>query len=117
MPTNRSVLHVTVCASALACAIAGATLSGARAASADGLAQGFADPPAGARPRVWWHWMNGNISKEGIKLDFEWMKRAGIAGVQNFDANLGTPQVVQRRLTFMTPEWKDAFGYAVDLAD
>ena len=31
-------------------------------------------------PRVWWHWMNGNITKEGIKLDLEWMHRADVGG-------------------------------------
>ena len=35
----------------------------------DPLKKGFENPPESARPRVWWHWMNGNISKEGIKLD------------------------------------------------
>ena len=30
--------------------------------------------------------MNGNISKDGIKADLEWMKRVGIGGFQNFDA-------------------------------
>ena len=44
---------------------------------ADPLKSGFENPPASARPRVWWHWMNGNITKEGIKLDLEWMHRVG----------------------------------------
>jgi hypothetical protein len=35
--------------------------------------------------------MNGNITKEGIKLDLEWMHRAGLGGFQNFDASLFTP--------------------------
>jgi hypothetical protein len=83
----------------------------------DPLKTGFENPPAGARPRVWWHWMNGNITKEGIKLDLEWMHRVGIAGFQNFDAALDTPQVVEHRLAYMTPEWKDAFKYATTLAD
>ncbi len=85
--------------------------------SPDPLKQGFKHPPQPARPRVWWHWMNGNISKEGIKLDLEWMHRVGIAGYQNFDAALQTPQVVDKRLAYMTPEWKDAFKYAVTLGD
>ena len=55
----------------------------------DPLKSGFENPPEGARPRVWWHWMNGNITKEGIKLDLEWMHRVGVAGFQNFDAALG----------------------------
>ena len=57
----------------------------------DPLEQGFATPPDAAKPRVWWHWMNGNITKEGIKLDLEWMQRVGIGGFQNFDAALVTP--------------------------
>jgi len=83
----------------------------------DALKSGFDNPPQSASPRVWWHWMNGNISKEGIKLDLEWMHSVGVAGFQNFDANLTTPQVVDKRLPYMSPGWKDAFKYATVLAD
>ena len=83
----------------------------------DPLAQGFQNPPDSARPRVWWHWMSGNITKEGIKADLEWMKRAGVAGFQNFDAGLDTPQIVAKRLVYMTPAWKDAFKFTATLAD
>ena len=37
--------------------------------------------------------MNGNITKEGIKLDLEWMNRFGVGGFQNFDAALNTPKL------------------------
>lgn len=77
----------------------------------------FQTPPNSAKPRVWWHWMNGNISKEGIQKDLEWFERVGIGGMQNFDANLFTPVVVPKKLVFMTPEWKDAFKFATELAD
>jgi hypothetical protein len=87
------------------------------ASDPDTLTAGFRDPPSSARPRVWWHWMNGNISKDGIRKDMEWMKGAGIGGLQTFDANLMTPQIVDKRLVYMTPEWKDAFHYAAELAD
>src|SRR5271163_1689259 len=83
----------------------------------DPLRSGFENPPDSALPRVWWHWMNGNITKDGIKLDLEWMHRVGLAGFQNFDAALSTPQVVEHRLAYMTPEWKDAFRSATTLAD
>ncbi|HVN56938.1 MAG TPA: glycosyl hydrolase [Bacteroidales bacterium] len=83
----------------------------------DMLRDGFMNPPQGARPRVWWHWMNGNITKEGIKADLQWMHRVGIGGFQNFDASLLTPQVVKQRLVYMTPEWKDAFRFTAGLAD
>lgn len=77
----------------------------------------FQTPPNSAKPRVWWHWMNGNISKEGIQKDLEWMQRVGIGGFQNFDANLFTPVVVPKKLVFMTPDWKDAFKFTTQLAD
>src|SRR4051794_9082782 len=61
--------------------------------------------------------MNGNVTKEGIRRDLEWMKRVGIGGLQNFDAALVTPKVVDKRLAYMTPEWREAFRYAAELAD
>lgn len=76
----------------------------------------FQYPTNEAKPRVWWHWMNGNITKEGIQKDLDWMEKTGIGGFQNFDANLFTPVVVPQKLVFMTPEWKDAFKFATDLA-
>jgi hypothetical protein len=88
-----------------------------KSSAGDPLKAGFVNPPQSAKPLVWWHWMNGNITKEGIKLDLEWMHRVGIGGFQNFDAALATPQVVDKRLAYMTPEWKDAFKYATTLAD
>lgn len=56
-----------------------------------------------ARPRVWWHWMNGNVTKDRIAEDVAWMKRVGIGGLHNVDANLTTPQIVAHRLDYMTP--------------
>ncbi len=104
--------------------VAGGILTLALGASAtlaqsagDPLKSGFEDPPKGARPRVWWHWMNGNITKDGIKLDLEWMHRVGLGGFQTFDASLGTPPVVEHRLVYMTPEWKESFLFATKLAD
>lgn len=83
----------------------------------DGLLEGFIAPPNAAKPRVWWHWMNGNITKDGIAKDLLWMHRSGIGGFQNFDASLNTPQIVEKRLSYMTPEWKDAFHFTAKLAD
>lgn len=82
----------------------------------DGIKAGFVTTPPSAKPRVWWHWMNGNITKEGITKDLEWMKRVGIGGFQNFDASLFTPNVTPKKLVFMTPEWKDAFRHTTELA-
>ena len=95
-------------------------MSGCKGPSVDNgasLEKGFLNPPESAKPRVWWHWMNGNITKDGIRADLEWMHRVGIGGFQNFDAALMTPQIVEKRLVYMTPEWKDAFHFTTKLAD
>ncbi|MFL5619617.1 MAG: glycosyl hydrolase [Gemmatimonadaceae bacterium] len=76
------------------------------------LERTFRTPPDDAKPRVWWHWMNGNVTREGITADLEWMKRIGIGGMQMFDGSLGTPQFVDNRLVWMTPAWKAAFRHA-----
>ena len=99
----------------------GAVVAGVTPGRADqlptSLEAGFRNPPNSAHPRVWWHWMNGNITKDGIRKDIEWMARIGIGGLQNFDVQLMTPKIVEHRLAYMTPEWKDAFHYAAELAD
>ena len=86
------------------------------ASSQDALMRDFQNPPNGARPRVWWHWMNGNIAPEGIKMDLEWMHSVGLGGVTIFEGAIATPQVVPKRLIYMTPEWKQAFTEAVTTA-
>ena len=111
--TNRPSKKLITASIALLLGVSAATAQ----SKSDALKSGFENPPEGARPRVWWHWMNGNITKEGIKLDLEWMHRVGLGGFQNFDAALSTPKVVDKRLAYMTPEWKDAFKYATILAD
>ncbi len=81
------------------------------------MLQNFQTPPNAAKPRVWWHWMNGNITKNGIQKDLDWMKQVGIGGFQNFDANLFTPVVVPKKLVFMDADWKAAFKFTTELAD
>ncbi len=78
----------------------------------DNLEQGFLDPPESAKPRAWWHWMSGNVSKPGITADLEWMHRVGIGGMQMFDGDLGVAQYLEKPVIWMTPEWKDAFRHA-----
>ena len=86
-------------------------------ALAQDLRSGFLNPPQEARPRVWWHWMNGNITRDGIRKDIEWMHRAGIGGFHCFDAGMGMKPVVEQRLDYMSEPWKDAFRLAVRMAD
>ena len=81
------------------------------------LKAGWENPPQRARTRVWWHWMNGNITKDGIRKDLVWMKDIGLGGFHNFDASSSTPTIVEKRLVYMDEGWQDAFGYAAKVAD
>ena len=62
------------------------------AETAGTLETAFRQPPPGAHAKTWWHWMNGNITAEGITLDIEAMKRAGIRGFQIFQVGTGIPK-------------------------
>lgn len=58
---------------------------------ANELETGFASPPRYARPLGWWHWINGNVTTEGIDADLEAAKAAGMGGVQMFDVEIYAP--------------------------
>ncbi len=86
------------------------------------LEQGFLNPPEAAKPRVWWHWMNGNVTWEGAKADMDWMKRVGIAGLQCFHAGMRMPgtsseAIVEVSHPYMSEGWKDAFAKSAAYAD
>ena len=82
------------------------------------LVQIFNDPPQEARPQVWWHWMDGNVSREGIRKDLEWMKRSGIGGFHQFDAGgIDMPRAAKVKLPYLSDGWKDVFRYSLQLAD
>jgi hypothetical protein len=115
MKKAHSILHSSISFLIMLSSLAAFSQTGKL--SNDTLYKNFLTPPDKAKPRVWWHWMNGNITKDGIRKDLEWMHRVGIGGFQNFDAALATPQIVEKRLTYMTPEWKDAFRFTTKLAD
>ena len=69
----------------------------------------FRNPPPSARPHTWWHWMNGNVTKEGITADLEAMARVGIGGAQIFDAGLAIPK---GPVEFASDAWFDCLVHA-----
>ena len=91
--------------------------SAGREQARERMAEGFSNPPPEARPRVWWHWMKGNVTRDGIIKDLDWMTSVGIGGVQNFDVDLQTPVIVDRPVRYMTDEWQAMFRFAVEEAD
>jgi len=98
----------------LALALAFALTGLGRASAApDPLVARFKNPPASARPHTWWHWLNGNTSKQGITADLEAMKRAGIGGAQIFNVDCGIPD---GPVPVMSAEWQDHTRHAISEA-
>ena len=77
------------------------------------LHTGFQYPPTSAKARTWWHWINGNVTKEGITADLEAMKRVGIQEAQIFNVDQGYPE---GPASFLSPEWLELFHFAVSEA-
>ncbi len=101
----------------LSCGELQQTQPGNSATSLSQLEEEFLDPPRSARPYVWWHWMNGNITQDGIRKDLLWMDSIGIGGFHHFDAGIGVAPIVENRLIYMHDDWKDAFRYAIGMGD
>ena len=76
----------------------------------DNLAGNFAKPPDSARPWVYWFWLNGNITREGITADLEAMKRVGIGGALIMEVDQGAPR---GPVDFVGPHWRELFKHAV----
>lgn len=80
----------------------------------DALRQAFKNPPASARPWVYWYFMEGNLTQAGMDADLAAMKRAGIGGAIMLEVNIGVPVGPVR---YMSPEWLRLVGHAVKEAD
>lgn len=76
----------------------------------------FVDPPDDARPRAWWHWMDGNIDPDGIRRDLAWLHETGVRGVQLFDGGMGVPLVVPDAVRPGSVAWAEAIDTAVETA-
>jgi hypothetical protein len=77
------------------------------------IAANFAQPPPSARPWVFWTWINGNVTREGITADLEAMKRVGIGGFQLYNIAMGVPA---GPYNFMSPEWLGMVRFATSEA-
>jgi len=81
------------------------------------LESGFSNPPAQARPYVWWHWMNGNVTRQGITADLEAMAESGIGGAWIF--NMGSSHgcnMPTGPVEYMSDEWLDLVKFSVSEA-
>ena len=74
------------------------------------LKEAFLNPPDSARPGVYWYFMDGNLSKEGMTKDLESMKKAGIGNLIFLEVNVGIPR---GSVDFLSNEWQELFKHAV----
>src|ERR1039457_3001124 len=84
------------------------TLCSLNLSAADALERGFTHPPDAARPWVYWFWLSGNITSNGITADLEAMKRVGIGGVLIMETDQGAPV---GPADFMGRQWRDLFKH------
>lgn len=69
----------------------------------------FLDPPKVYHPQTWFHYIGGNVSKEGITRDLEAIAKAGFAGIQLFHGQFGGKWPgVDPQITSLSPNWDDA---------
>ena len=80
----------------------------------DTMSSQFRNPPNSARPWVYWFFMDGNLSREGMTADLEAMKRAGIGGAIMMEVDVGIPRGPVR---FMGGPWRELFQHAVTEAE
>jgi len=80
----------------------------------DEMVAGFGAPPVSARPWVYWFFMDGNLSRDGITADLEAMNRAGIGGCIIMEVDVGVPRGPVR---FASDEWRELFRHAVREAE
>lgn len=88
----------------------GLILAGCVAMAAADLEKGFIQPPDSARPHTWWHWVDGNVTAEGITADLEAMARVGVGGAQIFNVGAGIPH---GPIMYNSPEWVALVKHAV----
>ncbi|MEO6633738.1 MAG: glycosyl hydrolase, partial [Mucilaginibacter sp.] len=84
------------------------------AAQTAALKKGFLNPPASARPGVYWYFMDGNMTAESMTKDLEAMKKAGIGNLIFLEVNVGIPR---GKVDFLSGEWQKLFAHAVKEAE
>lgn len=92
--------------------------------SEDSLTKSFESPPDDCRPNVFWDWMGGMITKEGIHKDLEALAAQGVGGVlmmnmpdQATDGNRITYREYPGKIKCLSNEWFELVNYAIGEAD
>jgi hypothetical protein len=78
------------------------------------LETGFITVPNSVQTSVYWYWISGNISKEGVIRDLEAMKKVGIN--RAFIGNIGMDEVPYGKVKMLSDEWWDILHTALKTA-
>jgi hypothetical protein len=79
----------------------------------------FENPPDSARATGYWWWFNGRMNKAGITRDLEEFKAKGLGGVMmvwSSSGGYGGNPVPEGSATFLSPEWREDYRFALDKA-
>ncbi|RKR84320.1 F5/8 type C domain-containing protein [Mucilaginibacter gracilis] len=81
------------------------------------LRQAFIHPPDAAKPWVFWYWIQGAVTREGITADLEAMKEAGIGGAYLMSIKgPANPPLFSPAVNQLTPEWWQMVKFAMSEA-
>lgn len=69
------------------------------------LESGFIHPAEKVQTSVYWYWISGNISEEGVKKDLYSMKEAGINRAFIGNIGLGEVKTPYKTVPFYSEEW------------
>ncbi|MDO6429929.1 glycosyl hydrolase [Flavitalea sp. BT771] len=78
------------------------------------ISEGFQMPPDSVQTSIYWYWISGNISKEGVVKDLEAMKKAGIG--RAFIGNVGLEEMPDGKVRLLSPEWWEILHTALKTA-
>jgi len=81
---------------------------------ADELEASFVTPPESVQTAVYWYWISGNISKDGVVKDLHSMKEAGIN--RAFIGNIGLESVPYGDVKMLSDEWWEILHLALKTA-
>lgn len=91
---------------------------GARVNHVESLQERFQSPDSEASPWIFWYWMNGAVTKEGITADLEAMKEIGLEGTYLMPIrDSSRVQFMENCVLQGTPRWWEMVEFSMQEAD
>jgi hypothetical protein len=100
--------------SSMAAALKDSSAKASATAKMQELESNFIRIPDAVQTSVYWYWLSGNISKDGVIRDLESMKKVGIN--RAFIGNIGLDDVPYGKVKLFSDEWWDIMHTALKTA-